>query len=147
MNNVVIERTFNAPVELLWEIWTEAEYIMQWFGGDPNGTVHTVENDVKPGGSFRINFSDSNGTTHTAFGKYQEVIQHSLLKYTWEWQSEPGHISDVWVVFESMGEQSKITLTHFNLSPESAHGYFAGWNAAIDKIVKRLLAVPQVKPK
>lgn len=136
MNKVIIERTFNGPVELVWEIWTEPEYILQWFGGDPNGTVLTAVNDVKPGGTFRISFNDSDGTMHTAFGKYLEVVKHSILKYTWEWQSEPGHVSDVWVVFEPMGDQSKITLTHFNLSPESAHGYHAGWNNAIDKIVK-----------
>jgi uncharacterized protein YndB with AHSA1/START domain len=141
MKQITIERTFNAPVEMIWEIWTEPEFIMRWFGGDPDGTVDHADVDLRRGGKYRITFHDCNGSEHTAFGEYLEVIEAKSLKYTWEWVSEPGHVSEVWVSFHGMGDQSKIVLTHLNLHPGSAHGYEGGWNNAIDKIVKLLLKV------
>ena len=38
---VVIERTLNAPRELVWRAWTEADQIAAWWG--PNGFTCTVD--------------------------------------------------------------------------------------------------------
>ena len=29
---ITIERTFEAPIELVWKAWTEAEHIVNWWG-------------------------------------------------------------------------------------------------------------------
>jgi uncharacterized protein YndB with AHSA1/START domain len=46
---VVIERLFNAPVELVWSIFTKPEYIKIWFGSDPNGMVLSADVDLSVG--------------------------------------------------------------------------------------------------
>jgi len=138
-NKVVIERLFNAPVELVWSIWTKPEYIKIWFGSDPNGIVLSAAVDLSVGGKYRISFQDSDGSTHTALGEYLEIVEFSKLHYTFEWESEPGHISDVIVEFEPREEKTLSILTHANLYPDSVHGYLDGWNGALDKIVKKII--------
>ena len=133
-NSVRVERIFNASVDMLWKIWTEPELIMRWFGADPNGTVQSADIDLRVGGKHKVSFMDSDGSVHTAFGQYTLVEMHSRLHYSWEWRSEPGHISEVEVQFVPMGEKTKLILVHKNLSPDSKHGYEMGWNGALDKV-------------
>ncbi len=46
---VRIERTFEAPIETIWAMWTDSELFKQWYG--PNGmSVPTAEMDVVVGG-------------------------------------------------------------------------------------------------
>jgi uncharacterized protein YndB with AHSA1/START domain len=138
-NKVIIERVFNAPVKLVWSIWTEPEFIKLWFGSDPDGTVLSADVDLSVGGKYKIAFQDSNGSLHTAFGEYVEIIKFSKLHYTWEWESEAGYVSEVIVEFMAQGEKTLSKLTHSNLNPNSIHGYKDGWNGAMDKIVKKII--------
>ena len=138
-NTVVIERVFNAPIELMWMIWTQPEYIKMWFGSDPNGIVLSAEINLSVGDKYSISFNDSDGTLHTAFGKYLEIIEWSKLYFTFEWKSEPGHISELIVEFIPKAEKTITILTHTNLNPNSVHGYTEGWNGTMDKIIKKIL--------
>jgi uncharacterized protein YndB with AHSA1/START domain len=138
-NKVVIERIYNAPVNLVWLIWTDPEFIKIWFGSDPYGTVLSADVDLSIGGKYKIAFQDSDGSYHTAFGEYLEIIELAKLRYTWEWESEAGHISEVVVEFIPQGEKTFSVLTHSNLNPNSIHGYMDGWNSAIDKIIKKII--------
>lgn len=48
---LLITRTLNAPVELVWEVWSKAEHIAQWWG--PNGFTNTITKmDFTPGGEW-----------------------------------------------------------------------------------------------
>ncbi|SEL90638.1 SRPBCC family protein [Parapedobacter koreensis] len=135
-NNILIERLFDVPVARLWEIWTKPEFINQWFGSDPKGIVISSDIDLAVGGQYRIIFQDSDGSIHTAFGEYTEVVELEKLRYTWQWESEAGYISTVIVAFIPKAEKTLLIFEHVNLNPNSAHEYFMGWNGAMDKIVK-----------
>jgi uncharacterized protein YndB with AHSA1/START domain len=46
---LIISRSLNTPVELVWEAWTSPEHFSQWWG--PDGFTHTVQKmDLRPGG-------------------------------------------------------------------------------------------------
>jgi uncharacterized protein YndB with AHSA1/START domain len=50
--DLVFERTFDAPRELVWKALTDPDRIPRWWG--PSGTTTTVvEMDVRPGGAWR----------------------------------------------------------------------------------------------
>ncbi|MBV8790539.1 MAG: SRPBCC domain-containing protein, partial [Pseudolabrys sp.] len=69
---VVIERTFDAPRQLVWDCWTRAEHIAKWFG--PHGmAVPEARSDLRPGGEWRIVMRDPNGADYTGKGIYREV--------------------------------------------------------------------------
>src|ERR1700722_13952040 len=49
---ITMERTFEAPIEDVWELWTTKEGIESWWG--PQGFTVTVhEIDLRPGGEMR----------------------------------------------------------------------------------------------
>ena len=50
--DLVFERTFDAPRELVWKAFTDPDLVPRWWG--PHGTTTTVvEMDVRPGGKWR----------------------------------------------------------------------------------------------
>jgi len=140
-SKVVIERIFDAKVELLWETWTHPKYIEQWFGSDPHGTVQKVDIDLTIGGKFRIQFSDSDTSVHIARGEYLKIDKYKNLKMTWEWESELNQISELNVDFKSMDDKTKIILTHSNLVFETVHNYESGWNGAFNKIENKIIKI------
>lgn len=135
-NMIEIERSVNARVQSLWAIWTEPQFVSRWFGSDPDGIVLSAELDLKVGGCYKISFQDSDGTSHTAFGKYLEIAPCSKLHCTWEWESEPGHVTELNVQFVPQGEKTRLVLRHDKLNPNSLHGYEAGWNSTLNKIMR-----------
>lgn len=78
-----IERTFDAPRELLWEAFTDAETLGEWLG--PHGHRLEVEMDPRPGGTYRwLDRSDSGEWVF--FGEYLEVREPEVLVTTFAWE-------------------------------------------------------------
>lgn len=69
---VVIERTFDAPRELVWKCWTQAEHIRKWFGPHQMD-VPVATSDVRPGGAWHIVMRDPKGVEYPGRGVYKEV--------------------------------------------------------------------------
>ena len=63
----IIQRTFNAPRELVWEAWSERDQLTQWFG--PKGFTMPVANmDFRSGGVFLFCLRSPDG--HEMWGKF-----------------------------------------------------------------------------
>src|SRR5690606_36098135 len=81
---IVIERVFDAPVELIWELWTKAEHFQYWYG--PEGlSIPVAQMDVQVGGKRLIcmEMSSPHGDMKMwTTGEYQEVVQNKRLVYT-----------------------------------------------------------------
>jgi len=135
---VKIETSLNAPIEKLWAAWTDPQFILQWFGSDPNGKGLKATMNVYEGGTYEITFEDSNGTEHTCTGKYLVVKKPNHLSFTWEWISEPGVVSTVTVAFSSMNNSTFMICEHKDLGTNSAHNYLIGWKATFNKLEKLL---------
>jgi len=134
-NKVVIERLFNTAPERFWSIWNQPEFVKMWFGSDPKGTVLSATIDLSVGGAYKISFQDADGSIHTAFGTYLEIVEPTHLRCTWEWESEPQHVSELCLELIPQEEKTLLKLSHSNLNPHSLHGYLEGWNRTLDKIV------------
>ncbi len=68
---VVIERIFDAPRDLVWQCWTQAEHLKKWFG--PMPAPNAAESDLRPGGAWRIVMHDPKGVDYPGKGVYREV--------------------------------------------------------------------------
>ena len=135
MNDVVrIETSFNATREKVWEAWTEPEFILQWFGSDPNGKGLKAKMNVEQGGLYEITFKDGDGTEHTCMGKYLIVEKFRQLSFTWEWENEPGIESLVNISIDSINNSTEMIFEHKNLGILSAHNYLAGWKKTFLKL-------------
>ena len=79
---LVVTRTVNAPVRLVFEAWTKAELFRRWWVPKSYGlTLLACEMDVRVGGQYRLVFRHDDSTMEF-FGTYLEVIPHSRLVWT-----------------------------------------------------------------
>ena len=146
---VVIERIVNAPVELVWQLWTESEHFKRWYG--PKGaSVPVADMDVRVGGKRLVCMAmrTPNGDMQMWFtGEYLEVIPHQRLVYTESMADEQGHViapsamgmpddhperTQVTVVLENLDGRTKMTMTHAGVPANS--GGAGGWEQAFAKM-------------
>ena len=82
-NDLVLERTLDAPVDLVWEAYTNPEHLKKWFAPRPY-EVTEMELDLRPGGVFRLRMSGPDGfdTGHGVPGCVLEVAEREKLVWT-----------------------------------------------------------------
>lgn len=81
--DLVLERTLNAPLDLVWEAYTKPEHLKRWFAPRPY-EITEIELDLKPGGIFRIRMvgPDNFDTGHGTPGCVLEVNDKQKLSWT-----------------------------------------------------------------
>jgi len=73
-----ITHTLNAPIELVWKVWTEPEHIAKWWG--PNGFTNTIyKMEVIPGGIWDFTMHGPDGTDFKNQNLYVEVVKYKKL--------------------------------------------------------------------
>jgi uncharacterized protein YndB with AHSA1/START domain len=101
---LTISRLFNAPVELVWEVWTNPDHISNWWG--PNGFTNTIHlMNVKEGGQWTLTMHGPDGKDYKNKSIFKEVVPHRKLVY--EHVSNPVFLATV--LFEPQGDQTFIT--------------------------------------
>jgi uncharacterized protein YndB with AHSA1/START domain len=101
---LLITRTLNAPVQLVWEVFTNPDHIKNWWG--PNGftnTIHTME--VQPGGAWDFIMHGPDGTDYKNKNVFTEVIRHK--KIVFDHVSPPKHVTTI--TFEAQGQKTLLT--------------------------------------
>lgn len=110
-----ISRKLDAPIELVWEVWTKPEHIANWWG--PNGFTNTITRmDVRPGGEWDLVMHGPDGTDYKNKSIFTEVIPHKRLVY--EHISAPKFTATI--TFEAMGDQ---TMLNWHMLFESAEQF------------------------
>lgn len=147
-NAVVIERTFEAPIDLVWQLWTDPEHFKNWYG--PQGfSIIVSEMDVRVGGKRLICMVSPDGNMKMWFaGEYITVEVTEHLVYTDNMADEHGNLmngdhavmSEVSVHLESVAGGTKMVMTHAGLpsGDDAAQGAQAGWGQAFDKLADYL---------
>ncbi len=75
---VTIKRTFNAPINLVWDAWTQSEHIAEWWS--PKGIkTKVVEHDFKVGGKWKYIMPMPNGQEFIAEGEYTEIVEFEKI--------------------------------------------------------------------
>jgi len=103
---IVITRVFDAPRALIFEAWTKAEHVANWW--DPSGAPLAIcEIDLRPNGAFRfVNRALDGGEGHSFSGIYREISPPEKLVFAS--LSGPGAST---LVFTEQGKQTKLTIT------------------------------------
>ncbi|MFN8507997.1 MAG: SRPBCC domain-containing protein [Dehalococcoidia bacterium] len=103
---MVVTRVFDAPRELVFKAWTEAEALLQWWGPRVFPTrVSTV--DLRPGGKWHYCMVGPEGQESWGIAKYREIVPPERLVYT-DWfsnkEGEPvGKPMEMTVEFTAQG--------------------------------------------
>ena len=146
---VEIARIIDAPLALVWQMWTDPEHFKAWYGPD-GATIPVAKMDVRVGGTRLVcmEVQTPNGPMRMWFtGEYREVIENERLIYTESISDENGHVSspsdmgmpaghpmttEVRVELEDIGGCTKMVLRHLGIPRDSAGA--AGWAMALDKL-------------
>ncbi len=97
-----IERTLNAPVKLVWEVFTQPEHIVNWWG--PNGFTNTIYTmDVRPGGEWDFMMHGPDGTDYKNRAFYQEIIPFKKIVFS---HFAPNFTTTI--EFEEKGDQTEL---------------------------------------
>lgn len=143
-HTIVITRTFNAPRDLVWRVWTEPAHIAQWWG--PKGfTTRVEEMDLRPGGKSRYVMIGPDGAEYPGEGVFQEVVPQERIVTTDKFGEDYQPTTDVdlpqgmvlTAIFEDLGHQTRLTLqiVHPTVEEKRKHeemGVVAGWNSSFD---------------
>ena len=77
---LVIEKTLNAPIDLVWEAFTNPNHIKNWWG--PNGFTNTVfKMEVKPGGVWEFVMHGPDGTDYKNKSIYKEIVKPNRIVF------------------------------------------------------------------
>lgn len=142
MNNddkpIIVEQTYDSPIDTVWKAITEIDQMRQWFFG-------SIE-DFKPEVGFETTFnveSESRDFLHK--WRVTEVAPMKRISYAWKYDGIPGDSTVVFELFEEDG-RTKLTLTHSVLEgfptdiPEfSRENGVAGWEYFIQQSLKDYL--------
>lgn len=85
--DLVYERTFDAPRELVWKANTDPELIPLWFG-PRRYSARVEEMDVRPGGKWRFVQIGEDGSEFTFYGEYLEVVPPERIRWTFMFDVE-----------------------------------------------------------
>ena len=100
---LIITRKLDAPVELVWEVWTNPEHIVNWWG--PNGFTNTITKmDMVDGGEWDLVMHGPDGMDYNNKSIFKEIIP--LKKIVYEHVSGPRFVATI--QFEEQGEQTML---------------------------------------
>ncbi|MDV6236713.1 SRPBCC family protein [Leptospira ellisii] len=107
---IVAVRIFDAPRSLVYQMWTDPEHIVHWWG--PNGFTNTIETmEVEPGGVWKFVMHGADGTDYPNLITYLEVIRPEKLVYKHgsDMEDHPGDF-EVTVLFTEEDGKTKIEM-------------------------------------
>jgi len=133
---LVVERTFDAPVAVVWKALTDKDDIKQWSFDIP---------EFAPEVGFEFQFyGGDEGVKYLHRCRVKEAVPNKRLAYTWRYE---GYAGDSLVTFElfAQGSRTKLRLTHEGLEtfpklPAFARKNFEqGWTEIVGTSLKNFV--------
>ena len=141
--SVVIEKTFDAPVALIWQVWTQPDHFKNWYG--PQGfSIPVAEMDLREGGKRLVCMTSPDGTMKMwTTGEFVEIVPNERLVYTESFSDEHGNEiappdssfpakTTVIVKLEDLDGRTKMVMTHEGVPADSPGA--GGWQQAFTKM-------------
>ena len=131
--SVRIVDVFDAPREVVFAAWTEADRLKRWWGPGFFETV-SAEVDLRRGGRYELLLEPG---SMRLVGEFREVTPPQRLVYTWRWvEGVPDtRESLVTIEFREAGAGTQVVLVHDNfVGPGPVEMYDEGWRSGLDKL-------------
>lgn len=134
---VSLKRTFNAPIALVWEVWTQPEHIAQWWS--PKGMETKVEeHDFKVGGKWRYTMEMPDGNLFIADGVYTEIVELEKIISSANFKPMTEGV-EIQAIFEEDGDKTNFTFNVVHPTEEyriqqEKMGIMNGWGAVFERL-------------
>lgn len=118
-NEIHISRIYDAPVQTVWDAWTDPEQVAKWWG--PRGfTLTTHSKDLRPGGTWHYTMHGPDGTDYPNKTWYLEVEPCVKLVYDHGGYDDRPPLFRVTVLFSETRGKTKMEMTMALATPEAA---------------------------
>jgi len=157
----VLDRTFNAPRDMVWRAWADPDLLHRWYGPNIETVIHKY--DLKPGGVWLNEMKMKAGSDYSRMD-FEEVTppeklvwRHASTDADWNVAANPmmpdwPRILLTTVTFEGDGEKTKVRLSQVPIDASEAEiacftqmmaNMDGGWGqgyAIIDELLAELQA-------
>jgi uncharacterized protein YndB with AHSA1/START domain len=154
--DIVITRVFDAPLELVWNAWTDPAQVERWWG-PKDWTCPLCKIDLREGGRFLFGMQAPDyqgGQTHYSTGVYKKIVPMTYLEFTQYICDKEGNKVDpvqtglppdfpdeirTVITFKSMGSKTEMTVTEYDWTVGQMREYSElGMNQTLDKLAASL---------
>jgi len=143
---VLVKRSFDAPVKLVWRAYMEPDMMRRWCGSHPGWSMPVCEMDMRVGGRYRWRWrSDENGQEFGFTGEVLEVVPNARLVHTQSFDagdlgvSMGGEPSIITVTFqESDGTTNVATVIKYASKTDRDEAFATGMTDGMEMNYKRL---------
>lgn len=140
---VILERTYNAPIERVWRALTDVHQMKLWY----MPTLTSFQPEV----GFETRFSVGKGKEWPHLWKITEVIPNKRISYEWRFEGFPGN-SHVTFELTPDGDKTRLVLSHIGLETFEGdknpglepHNFQEGWTQLIGTSLKDFVEREQV---
>ena len=119
---IVIERYFDAPPDLVYEATTNPDLVSRWWPGK-RGTMTSAEIDLRVGGEWRY-VMEATGFGEVAFhGTYREIVPGERIVTTevFEGMPDAGAVNTITFEPEAGGTKMTVVVEHEKPEHRDAH--------------------------
>lgn len=129
---VAVNRTFDAPADLVWRAYMEPDLMRRWCTGTPGWSMPVCEMDMRVGGRYRWRWrNDENGQEFGFSGEVLEVVPQAKLVHTQIF--DPGNLgvsmggepSIITIIFEESSGTTNVATTIKYASKEDRDAAFS----------------------
>ncbi len=134
---LTLERTFDAPLSLVWEAWTQPEHIAQWWG--PKGMeTKVLEHDFSVGGNWKYAMQMPDGREFIADGTYLEIVEQQKIISTANFKPMTENV-EIQALFRAEGDKTHFTFhcvheTEAYCKQQEQMGFYNGWGSVFDRL-------------
>ncbi len=139
---IIIKRIIDAPRERVWEAWTTAEHLAQWWG--PDGfTITTTEFDFRVGGIWRFMLHGPDGRDYPNHIVFTELHKPDLMAHDHGGDDGEVHFQAT-ITLEDLGGKTKITMRSVFPTREAKdhvvreYGAIEGGNQTISRLAEHV---------
>jgi len=134
---ISLNRTFNAPIELVWEAWTQSEHIAEWWS--PKGIkTNVVEHNFKVGGKWKYIMPMPNGQEFIAEGEYTVIVEFERIVSSANFKPMTEGV-EIQSLFKANGNNTDFTFKVVHPTEEykikqEKMGIMNGWGSVFERL-------------
>lgn len=147
-STVQVERTFNAPVAKVWQLWTDEESMKKWWS-PKRYTAPVIKNDFRVGGRYLFSMRSPGGEMNWNSGAYKEIVPQQKIVSTMSFSDDtgkaipgaqvklPGDWPDeiiITMIFSETGGKTTVTITEVGIPLIMKLPAGMGWRQQFDKL-------------
>ena len=125
---LIIRREFDAPVELVWQAWTDPQHVMRWWGPH-HFTSPSCQMDFREGGEALVCMRSPDGQDFYSTWTYSRIVPMQRIEFTQSLADADGRKLDpatlglpadfpqdtrTVLTFEALGDKTQFSITEYD---------------------------------